>query len=202
MISLEVWRARIGTFSFPHSKQRFKAPAIAVSASALRVAMWLTCILAIGIQCDKPGSACPSLQQWQWISSILVTSPVNITTCADGPHTQPANQWNVNNLPQLQASHTSAIIGIRLLTCGDVELNPGPPPGSSKPGGQRDRVQTRLRSSQGNLYLGKDTADDTLLHRLDALEGKVEVLEQENIFLQRKLDALENQSRRNNLVEI
>lgn len=77
------------------------------------------------------------------------------------------------------------------LVCGGIERNPGPPPR----GPRADRRLTR----QATLSFSTDPRgphDD----RLTALEDRLAKLEAENRHLRNKVESLENQSRRNNLV--
>ena len=107
------------------------------------------------------------------------------------------------------ASHFRAVswailIAGALIMAGDVELNPGPPgppgptPSSSKQGQSRPRGGMETRQTKLSF---RDGAEDTnIIQRLVSLEEKVLTLERENNWLKNKLDAMENQSRRNNLL--
>ena len=86
-----------------------------------------------------------------------------------------------------------------LLMAGDIESNPGPPGPHRNHGRPNNRgggpggVLTR----QAKLSFKDDTS---IVNRLEALEERVAMLVDENKSLMDKIDALENQSRRNNMV--
>ena len=146
LISVELWRARIGTFSQPAVKDKFRAPEISITARPLRLFIWVT--LCLGI------------------------------------------------VSTLQANH--AYMAAKLQLSGDIELNPGPPPGFNRSADPKhDRMQTRLMSSQGQLSLGTEI---DLEKEFRDLKTRVDMLEDENRKLKATVDRLEGQSRRNNLI--
>ncbi len=82
-----------------------------------------------------------------------------------------------------------------LQMAGDIESNPGPENfGQKSRGGGAGGMKTR----QSTLSF-RDT-EGTLLQRLEALEERVTVLEQEKQQLAVKLEGLENEKRRNNII--
>jgi len=186
MISLELWRARIGCFLQPCFKSRFKAPKIAISAMSLRLFIWVSLTLAISTQCNRPGV--PNVVQWQL---DLFTQDCNVRDV-------PLDTGHTMDYLILQSTHMTALI-TRMSLCGDVELNPGPnPSGPSKQTGNTSRVQTRLSSLQGQLAIGNMDID--LVSELKESKDRLKVLELENEKLKSVVDRLENQSRRNNLI--
>ena len=102
---------------------------------------------------------------------------------------------------QLRALSWAILIAGALIMAGDIELNPGPPGSHGRRGNQQARGHGNqgVRTRQATLSF-KGTDEDNILQRLEVLEEKVICLERENRWLTNKLDALENQSRRNNLV--
>ncbi len=193
-VSVEVWRACIGGFVQPGIRPRFRPPVIVTHARYYRALVWTVLFAAVLIRAGDPQANSISEPTARGSSDNVMSTT---TTQLD--------MW----LPELQARHAT-MIATRLMVCGDVESNPGPGPGSSRGrGGRGGRgvaatqllplgVQTRLSSSQGQLTLG--TSNEDIIKRVVNLEGQVYDLKKENESLVRKLDALENQSRRNNLI--
>ena len=140
MISVELWRARIGCFLQPCFKAKFKAPKIAISAMSLRLIIWVSLTLAISTQGNRPGD--PHVVQWQL---DLFTQDCNVRDV-------PLDTGHIMDYHALQSTHMTALI-TRMSLCGDVELNPGPPKHSS------NRVQTKLASSQVHLAISNGDID-------------------------------------------
>ena len=215
MEGIELWRARIGCFLQPGPRIKFKAPAIRVSALALRLTMWVTCLLAVQLNCDRPGGTVTWSGCMQVAKLLTIMEPSPLECCASS-NLCGCYLWNYSdNMTFIQATHATVIMQ-RIQLCGDVELNPGPT--------ETRLAQSKLSAAQGKLNL--DTGITTTLNqimkeikesrvamteKIDELGVKLEskyqelktdmsIMKQELDSTRKKLDDLENRSRRNNIV--
>ena len=140
MISLEAWRARIGTFSHPCPRVRLKVSTMRLNTMARRLLIWATILMAICIHCNKQESDGHVSKEKNLASSYHgpVFNPTESN--AGGLYLESRGKWD--SLSNLLASHTTALVK-RLVMCGDVELNPGPP---------KKRVSKETASKVSVLY--------------------------------------------------
>ena len=206
-INLELWRARVGCFSQPGPREKFKAPAIVVSRWLSRTLALSILLLAVSIHSGDPETGSLSLSLLKLHVFEVCSADCGFLDCGEIGYTGSDSlgesihrgSWfttgtlNLSGICTLR--HTTVLMDMLLLS-GDVESNPGPR-GTTKEGGKSGGGrQTRLVSSQGAVGIDRDD----LASELKDLCDRVDALEKENRQLKNAVDRLENQSRRNNLV--
>lgn len=220
MISVEAWRAQVGSFCHPWPREKFKAPVIKVNGHVLRLCIWITILLTVNMQCDQCGQAVDTRLGGSDLAPVYVNmtdSPGLWSHCENGytMHT------STGYFPGTSICwHTSATRWI-LMCCGDIESNPGP--GSAQAQGSRVTRQGSVSTPDGNLGFAdimrelKETRIqvndkiDALGERMEAkyqvLEENIDLLKQElsetkkeRDNMRHKIDDLENRSRRNNII--
>ena len=201
MISLALWRARVGRFVQPGPRDIYHAPKICIGLKTIRLLFWITTLMITHSSCDQQVAALNVWPTWEAMQAL-----------------QDCNTRDTFLVPMdthIVLSRQATALVSRLKLCGDVELNPGPP---TKPVTRQGRLAVVDPTQDGSL--AESLADivteirglrTDMNSRMDGLEYKIDTkykeLEDEIVSLRTeldetkmKMDDLKNRTRRSNIV--
>lgn len=219
-VSLETWRAKIGSFAQPSAKSRFRPPQITLTYTLYRTLAWIILASAVCVKCDQPvafvepgehnhaekltGLACKDWGAGACLSTVVMSHSMDYRQITSPAYAMTTLMADYTSITQQHAGQLAKI----MLQAGDVESNPGPVDREKTAGSSRTTRQTTLLNSGG--LSREPTLSDIMKEIRDSraeLNTRFDELVKENKTLRCDLDAvqlklveLEDRSRRNNLI--